>query len=120
MPLASPKEHTARQWTTRIGKAAAHPAAFAVVLVYAIVWFIVDRRTFDFNAVATLAVWGMTLFIQRSSHRDTLALHAKLDELLRADTNARSELVTLDEKEPETIEEHRDEEIRAHQRSEHG
>ena len=55
----------------------------------------------------------MTLFIQRSSRRDTLALHAKLDELLRADTNARSELATLDEKEPETIVKHRNAEVRA-------
>jgi low affinity Fe/Cu permease len=43
---------------------------------------IFQRWTFDFNAVATLAVWIMTLFIQRSSHRDTLAIHAKLDELI--------------------------------------
>jgi low affinity Fe/Cu permease len=55
----------------------------------------------------------MTLFIQRSSRRDTLALHAKLDELLRADTNARSELATLDEKGPGTIVKHRDAEVRA-------
>jgi low affinity Fe/Cu permease len=28
----------------------------------------------------TLAVWIMTLLIQRANRRDTLALHAKLDE----------------------------------------
>jgi hypothetical protein len=49
-----------------LGQAAAHPAAFAVVLVYVLAWIFFDRRTFDFNAVATLAVWLMTLFIQRS------------------------------------------------------
>jgi low affinity Fe/Cu permease len=54
----------------------------------------------------------MTLFIQRSNRRDTLALHAKLDELLRVDTDARSELTKLDEQEPEAIEQHRDEEMR--------
>jgi low affinity Fe/Cu permease len=96
-----------------LGQATAHPAAFAIVLVYALTWIIFDRRSFDFNAVATLIVWVMTLFIQRSSRRDTLAIHAKLDELLRADTKARSELVMLDEKEPETIKKHRDEEVRA-------
>jgi hypothetical protein len=31
----------------------------------------------------------MTLFIQRSSRRDTLAIHARLDELIRADENVR-------------------------------
>ncbi len=99
-------------WTTTLGQAAAHPAAFAVVLLYALAWLAFDRHTFDFNAVATLIVWIMTLFIQRSSHRDTLAIHAKLDELIRADENARSELTRLDEKEPELIAKHRDAEMR--------
>ena len=103
---------TKKHWTTAIGQAAGHPAAFAIVLLYAVLWFAFDRRTFDWNAVATLAVWVMTLFIQRTSRRDTLALHAKLDELLRVDTEARSELTRLDEKEPEEIAKHRDMEIR--------
>jgi low affinity Fe/Cu permease len=50
------------------------------------------------------------LFIQRAERRDTQAIHAKLDELLRAEGQARSELTTLDEREPEEIIEHRDEE----------
>jgi low affinity Fe/Cu permease len=100
-------------WTTTLGQASAHPAAFAVVLFYAFAWLIFDRKTFDFSAVATLIVWVMTLFIQRSSRRDTLAIHAKLDELIRADDNARSELTRLDEKEPEIIAKHRDAEVRA-------
>jgi low affinity Fe/Cu permease len=95
------------------GQAAAHPAAFAVVVVYALMWIVFDRRTFDFHAVATLAVWLMTLFIQRSNRRETLAIQAKLDELLRADEKARSELMALDEKESEMIKRHRDEEVRA-------
>jgi low affinity Fe/Cu permease len=110
-----PAKHTKRKtgWTTKIGGVTAHPAAFGIVILYALVWLGFDRHTFDFNAFATLAVWMMTLFIQRSSHRDTQALHAKLDELLRADTNARSELSMLDEKEPEFIAKHRDAEARA-------
>ena len=58
----------------------------------------------------------MTLLIQRANRRDTLALHAKLDELLRVDTQARSELTRLDEEEPEEIETHRDAEVRKAQR----
>jgi low affinity Fe/Cu permease len=67
--------------------------------------------TFEWNAIATLAVWIMTLFIQRTNRRDSLALHAKLDELLRVDRQARSELVRLDEREPEMIERHRNAEV---------
>ena len=62
--------------------------------------------------VATLAVFVMTLFIQGANRRDTLAFHAKLDELLRVDHAARSELTQLGEQEPEVIERHRDDEVR--------
>jgi low affinity Fe/Cu permease len=95
-----------------VGQAAGHPAAFLVVIIYAVLWLLFDRESFDWNAVATLAVFVMTLFIQRANRRDNLALHAKLDELLRVDSDARSELTQLDEQEPEFIERHRDEEVR--------
>jgi low affinity Fe/Cu permease len=101
-----------RHWTTFVGQAAGHPAAFIVVIVYGLLWLIFSRSTFEWNAVATLAVFMMTLFIQRANRRDNLALHAKLDELLRVDGEARSELTQLDEQEPEAIERHRDEEVR--------
>src|ERR1700761_4200729 len=101
-----------RHWTTNVGQAAGHPAAFLVVILYALAWLIFDRASFEWNAVATLAVFVMTLFIQRANRRDNLALHAKLDELLRVDHAARSELTQLDEQEPEVIERHRDDEIR--------
>jgi low affinity Fe/Cu permease len=101
-----------RHWTTYVGQAARHPAAFLVVLLYAVLWLSFSRATFEWNAVATLAVFVMTLFIQRANRRDNLALHAKLDELLRVDTDARSELTQLDEQEPEVIERHRDQEVR--------
>ena len=81
-------------------------------MVYAVLWLFFDRASFDWNAIATLAVFMMTLFIQRANRRDNLALHAKLDELLRVDHAARSELTQLDEQEPEAIVRHRDEEVR--------
>jgi low affinity Fe/Cu permease len=101
-----------RHWTTNVGQAAGHPAAFLVVILYAVLWLIFSPATFEWNAVATLAVFVMTLFIQRANRRDNLALHAKLDELLRVDGDARTELTQLDEQEPEMIERHRDEEVR--------
>jgi low affinity Fe/Cu permease len=36
-------------------------------------------------------------WFQRAEHRDTQAPHAKLDELLRAEGHARSELARLDD-----------------------
>jgi low affinity Fe/Cu permease len=83
------------------------PIAFTVVIGYAIAWLILEHKSFDWHAVATLATWLMTLVITRAEHRDTQALHAKLDELLRSDSGSRSELAGLDDKEPEDIERHR-------------
>jgi len=101
-----------KHWTTHVGQAAGHPAAFLVVIVYAALWLVCSPATFEWNAVATLAVFMMTLFIQRTKRRDNLVLNAKLDELLRVDGDARSELTQLDEQEPEAIERHRDQEVR--------
>jgi low affinity Fe/Cu permease len=66
-----------------------------------------DPSSLDWHAIATVATWLMTLIIQRAENRDTQAIHAKLDELLRADAKARPELSLLDQEEPETIAEHR-------------
>jgi low affinity Fe/Cu permease len=50
----------------------------------------------------------MTLVIQRAEHRDTQAIHAKLDELLKADKNARTEMREIDKKDAEAIERYRE------------
>jgi hypothetical protein len=54
-----------RHWTTYVGQAAGHPAAFLVVILYAVLWLTFSPATFEWNAIATLAVFVMTLFIQR-------------------------------------------------------
>ncbi len=96
-----------RRFLTHLGVLTARPAAFLIVIVYAAGWAIFHPTTFDWHAVAVLATWMMTLFIQRAAHRDTQAIHAKLDELLRKDPEARTEFEHLDEQEPEDIEKHR-------------
>jgi low affinity Fe/Cu permease len=45
--------------------------------------------------------------LPRTEHRDTLAIHAKIDELLRAHGEARTELSLLDKEDIEEIEAHR-------------
>lgn len=93
---------------TRLGTLSASPVAFLIVVIYATLWLIFEPDKLDWHAVATLATWLMTLLIQRSEHRDTQAIHAKLDELLRSDERARTGLTKIDEKEPEDIEAQRD------------
>jgi low affinity Fe/Cu permease len=93
-----------RHTLTNLGVWTARPAAFLVVFVYAVLWWAFDPDTFNWHAAATIATWLMTLVIQRAEHRDTQAVHAKLDELLKADKAARTELSHIDEDDAEEIE----------------
>ncbi len=96
-----------RRKLTNIGMLAGHPVAFAILAAFSAAWWIFDRATFDFHAVAVLGTWLMTLFIQRAAHRDTQAVQAKLDELLRSSDTARTELSALDNKTAGEIAEYR-------------
>ena len=79
------------------------------MVLYVLFWIILDPSSLNWHAIATIATLFMTLFIQRSEHRDTQAIHGKLDELLRVHGDARNRLTTLDDKEPEQVEAFRDE-----------
>jgi low affinity Fe/Cu permease len=92
-----------RRGLTRIGVSTSHPLSFAVVGIYVAAWLALDPRSFGWQGAATVATWLMTLFIQRAEHRDTQAIHAKLDELLRVEGRARNEFTAVDRKEPEEI-----------------
>jgi low affinity Fe/Cu permease len=94
---------------THLGVMSGHPVAFAILVLYAISWVVFDRESFNFHGAATLVTWAMTLLIQRAEHRDTQAIQAKLDELLRAHGDADNELAHLDDKTSEEIEDHREE-----------
>jgi low affinity Fe/Cu permease len=80
----------------------AHPFAFVVTTVFGVAWMVTQGITWDDTAALTTVY--MTLFILRADRRDTAALHAKLDELLRASAGAREGFSDVDKKEPEEIE----------------
>jgi low affinity Fe/Cu permease len=101
-----------RELLTRLGIASANPIAFLIVPAYALLWVLFDPHDLRWHGAATLATWFMTLLIQRAEHRDTQAIHAKLDELLRAERNARESLAAIDQAEPEQIERLRERERR--------
>jgi low affinity Fe/Cu permease len=104
--------HRIRAWLTLVGVSTSHPLAFLVVASYVEVWLVFDASSFNWQSFATVATWVMTLFIQRAEHRDTQAIHAKLDELLRSLGEPSSKLAMLDQREPEEIEAHRDKAMR--------
>ena len=97
-----------RRFFTRLGVLTSRPEAFLIVGAYVILWLLYNRQTFEWHAVVTVSTLFMTLFIQRAEHRDTQAIHAKLDELIHAVDAASNRLTKVDEEEPEQIEEQRE------------
>jgi hypothetical protein len=104
--------HPLRPAITSLGSLSAKSWVFWIVPIYGVFWFVFERETFDWHGVATLATWLMTLFIQRSEHRDTQAIHVKLDEILHTQRGADDSLTKIDDAEPEEIERRRDHERR--------
>jgi low affinity Fe/Cu permease len=100
-------DHPVRSSLTQIGTLTARPQAFLILIAYLVLWLVFDPHSFNWHGAATMATWAMTLFIQRAEHRDTQAIHAKLDELLRSEDDARTDLAKIDDKEPEEIERQR-------------
>jgi low affinity Fe/Cu permease len=100
----------ARQILTLLGTIAASPWALSTVMIYAALWLIFDPASFNWHGIATLATWCMTLMIQRGEHRDTQAIHAKLDELLKTQHGASRKLTQIDREQPEEIESFRNQE----------
>jgi hypothetical protein len=60
---------------TRLGVMAAHPGAFGILIVYAVLWFIFDRDSFNWHAGATLIVWFMTLLIGANERSTFESVH---------------------------------------------
>lgn len=92
---------------TKAGIAIAHPGAFVAATAVILAWLLLSPETFEWHAAVTVATLYIALFIQRATHRDTQALHAKVDELILASKSARNSLTIEDDKEPEEIEDRR-------------
>jgi low affinity Fe/Cu permease len=84
-----------RHHFTSLGTYASQPIAFFIVLAFGALWFVIEPDTLNWHGIATLATLLMTFFIQRSTHRDTQAIHARLDELLRSDPEDRPGLAGI-------------------------
>ena len=56
------------------------------------------------NTGTTIVTFLMVFVIQNTQNRDTQALHLKLDELIRVNTDARNSLMGLEEKSQSEVE----------------
>jgi low affinity Fe/Cu permease len=92
--------------THALGSPAAVAAAFAVVIVWAL-----SGPLFDFsdtwqlviNTGTTVVTFLMVFVIQNAQNRDSKAIHAKLDELIRSIAEARDELITAEDESEEVL-----------------
>jgi low affinity Fe/Cu permease len=93
----------------RVTAALGSPLALFLALAIIVVWA-VTGPLFDFsdtwqlaiNTGTTIVTFLMVFVIQNSQNRDSKAIHAKLDELIRAIDSARNEFMDAEE-EPEQL-----------------
>jgi low affinity Fe/Cu permease len=81
-----------------------HPRAFALAVAVVLVWAVSgpifhysDSWQLTINTGTTIVTFLMVFVIQNTQNRETQALQLKLDELIRAVTDARNELVDLED-----------------------
>jgi low affinity Fe/Cu permease len=80
------------------------PVAFILALLMILIWGVSgpshgysDTWQLVINTGTTILTFLMVFLIQNTQNRDARALHLKLDELIRAVTNARNQLLDLED-----------------------
>jgi len=88
---------------TLIATAVGQPLAFLLAVGTIIVWAVTgplfrysDTWQLVINTGTTIVTFLMVFLIQNSQNRDGAAMQAKLDEILRAITEARSEFIGIE------------------------
>ena len=99
--------HTLSRW---VADAAAEPLCQAGVIVFCILWWASGLPTDVLTATLSILAITLTQMVlnrqklrEEDDRRRDVAMHAKLDELLRAERFARKELAGIEELEAEEI-----------------
>lgn len=99
-----------RKFAHRTSKVAGSPWAFTISCIVIAVWALTGP-IFDFsntwqliiNTGTTIITFLMVVLIQNTQNRDAQAIHLKLDELLRAVSKARNELIDIEDTSDATL-----------------
>lgn len=93
-----------------VANAAAHPLCQAALILFCIGWWSLGLPTDILTATLSILAITLTQMVlnrqklrEDDDHRRDIAMHAKLDELLRAEKFARKELAGIEELETEEI-----------------
>jgi low affinity Fe/Cu permease len=91
----------AAHWTARqCGRASIFMAAVALIIVWAITgpfFHYSDTWQLIINTSTTIVTFLMVFLLQNTQNRDTAAIQLKLDELIRANQNARNVMLCLED-----------------------
>ena len=94
----------------RVANAAAHPLSQAALIAFCALWWALHLPTDVLTATLSILAITLTQMVlnrqklrEDDAHRRDVAMHAKLDELLRAEKFARKELAGIEELEAEEI-----------------
>lgn len=96
---------------SQVSKATGSAYAFVSAICLILAW-IVTGPIFNFsdtwqlviNTLTTIVTFLMVFMIQNTQNRDTKAVHLKLDELIRAEKNARDRFMEIEESNDEDLE----------------
>jgi low affinity Fe/Cu permease len=96
----------------KVSWAAGRPGAFVLSLALVVVWAALgplfhysEDWQLVINTGTTIITFLMVFLIQNSQNRDIVAIHSKLNELIRAMQGARNELIGLEHLTDQEIEE---------------
>jgi low affinity Fe/Cu permease len=105
--LISDAGHAVSDW---VANAAAHPLSQAALIVFCALWWALRLPTDVLTAMLSILAITLTQMVlnrqklrEDDAHRRDVAMHAKLDELLRAEKFARKELAGIEDLESEEI-----------------
>jgi len=95
------------RWTSG---ATGHPVAFSLAMLAVVVWagtgrffHYSDTWQLVINTGTTIVTFLMVFLIQSTQNRDSKALHAKLDELIKTSRHADNALLAADELDDESL-----------------
>ena len=96
-----------RQWSEKIADKGAHfagePLAQFAALAGSVVWVLAGGSMGALSVALSIVAITLTQLVLNQQRRREIALHIKIDELIRAETGARSELAGIEDRSEEEL-----------------